>query len=86
MRAREWYGWHFPEMGRVIPDNILYAKTVKTMGIRTNATKTDFSAFLEEEMVHELQEAAQISMGTEVCHFARDCFHNVALGECKGLT
>ena len=28
MRVREWYGWHFPEMTRVVGDNILYAKTV----------------------------------------------------------
>ena len=26
MRVREWYGWHFPEMGRIITDNIQYAK------------------------------------------------------------
>ena len=32
MRCREWYGWHFPEMGRIIQDNIAYAKTVKQMG------------------------------------------------------
>ena len=28
MRVREWYGWHFPEMGKVIQDNIKYAQTV----------------------------------------------------------
>ena len=26
MRVREWYGWHFPEMGKLITDNIQYAK------------------------------------------------------------
>ena len=26
MRVREWYGWHFPEMGKIIQDNITYAK------------------------------------------------------------
>ena len=26
MRVREWYGWHFPEMGKIIADNIQYAK------------------------------------------------------------
>lgn len=29
MRVREWYGWHFPESSKVIPDNILFARTVK---------------------------------------------------------
>ena len=32
MRCREWYGWHFPELGKIVTDNLAYAKTVKTMG------------------------------------------------------
>lgn len=32
MRCREWYGWHFPEMGKIVTDNLAYAKTVKAMG------------------------------------------------------
>lgn len=28
MRVREWYGWHFPEMTKIITDNIVYAKVV----------------------------------------------------------
>lgn len=43
MRVREWYGWHFPELAKIVQDNILYAKTVKLMGDRTNAAKLDFS-------------------------------------------
>jgi len=66
MRAREWYGWHFPELSRVIPENSLFAKTVKKMGVRTNALTTDFSAFLPEDMETEVKEVAQISMGTEI--------------------
>ena len=30
MRVREWYGWHFPEMTKIVSDNIQYAKTVCT--------------------------------------------------------
>ena len=26
MRVREWYGWHFPEMTKIVNDNIAYAK------------------------------------------------------------
>ncbi|KAK9288400.1 hypothetical protein L1049_016856 [Liquidambar formosana] len=66
MRVREWYGWHFPELAKIIQDNILYAKTVKLMGNRTNAVKLDFSEILPEEVETELKEAAVISMGTEV--------------------
>ncbi|KAL2507181.1 putative nucleolar protein 5-2 [Forsythia ovata] len=66
MRVREWYGWHFPELAKIVQDNIIYAKTVKLMGNRTNAAKLDFSEILPEEVETELKEASMISMGTEV--------------------
>jgi len=66
MRVREWYGWHFPEMSKVIPDNILYAKTVKKMGSRITIKEVEFSDFLPTEMESELKEVALYSMGTEV--------------------
>ena len=43
MRVREWYGWHFPELTKIVTDNIQYAKVVKMMGNRTNAVNLDFS-------------------------------------------
>ncbi|TYG87304.1 hypothetical protein ES288_A13G203800v1 [Gossypium darwinii] len=66
MRVREWYGWHFPELTKIIQDNIMYAKAVKLMGDRANAAKLDFSEVLPEEFETELKEAAVISMGTEI--------------------
>lgn len=30
---QEWYGWHFPELGKIIVDNVAYAKVVKEMGM-----------------------------------------------------
>ncbi|KAF8017912.1 hypothetical protein BT93_H2967 [Corymbia citriodora subsp. variegata] len=68
MRVREWYGWHFPELAKIIQDNILYAKTVKLMGDRTNASKLDFSGILPEEVEAELKAASEISMAPkELC-------------------
>jgi RNA processing factor Prp31 len=29
---QEWYGWHFPEMAKILSDNLAYAKVVKAMG------------------------------------------------------
>uniref|UniRef100_A0A0D6QWI3 Nop domain-containing protein n=1 Tax=Araucaria cunninghamii TaxID=56994 RepID=A0A0D6QWI3_ARACU len=66
MRVREWYGWHFPELAKIVQDNIQYAKVVKLMGNRTNAANLDFSEILPEEVEAELKEAAVISMGTEI--------------------
>jgi RNA processing factor Prp31 len=31
MRVREWYGWHFPEMTKIVADNIAYAKAVSNL-------------------------------------------------------
>ncbi|KNA12372.1 hypothetical protein SOVF_126570 [Spinacia oleracea] len=66
MRVREWYGWHFPELAKILQDNIVYAKTVKFMLNRVNAAKLDFSEIMPEEVETALKEASMISMGTEV--------------------
>jgi len=66
MRCREWYGWHFPEMGKIVTDNLAFVKTVQVMGIRTNAATTDLSEVLPEEVEEKVKEAAEISMGTEI--------------------
>lgn len=66
MRVKEWYGWHFPEMGKVLVDNLAYAKVVKLMGFRTNASTTDFSSILPEELESEIKRLAEVSMGTEI--------------------
>ena len=66
MRAKEWYGWHFPELAKLIVDNLAFAKTVKLMGIRTNASSIDFSDILPEDLEQALKIAAEVSMGTEI--------------------
>ncbi|KAA1466037.1 Nop domain-containing protein [Dentipellis sp. KUC8613] len=66
MRVKEWYGWHFPEMAKILTDNLAYAKVVKAMGFRTNANATDFSAILPEDLEATIKAAAEISMGTEI--------------------
>ncbi|KAF9523465.1 hypothetical protein CPB83DRAFT_862853 [Crepidotus variabilis] len=66
MRTKEWYGWHFPEMAKIITDNVAYAKVIRLMGFRTNASTTDFAAILPEDLEAVLKAAAEISMGTEI--------------------
>ena len=44
MRCRDWYGWHFLELGKIITDNLAFVKTVELMGIRENAKKTLYEA------------------------------------------
>lgn len=66
MRVREWFGWHFPEMGKIVTDNIMYAKSAQKMGIRSRASETDFSDILPEDVESDLKDAAEVSMGTEI--------------------
>lgn len=66
MRVREWYGWHFPELSKIITDNMAYARTIQKMGFRINCSTTDLSDILPEEVEAEVKEAAEISMGTEI--------------------
>ena len=66
MRAREWYGWHFPEINRIVPDNELYAKVIKLMGNKSNAQEVDFSQILDTETAQDIIDAAKISMGTDI--------------------
>ncbi|SPP81558.1 nucleolar protein 58 [Drosophila guanche] len=66
MRAREWYGWHFPELGKIITDNIAFVKTIKLVGTRDNMAAADLSDILPEDVEEKVKEAAEISMGTEI--------------------
>merc|ERR1719319_406306 len=66
MRCREWYGWHFPELSKIITDNLAFIRTVELMGTRDNAKHVDLSDILPEEVEEKVKEAAEISMGTEI--------------------
>jgi nucleolar protein 58 len=69
MRLKEWYSWHFPELAKIVTDNIVYAKAVQLIGMRTNVKNLTDEAMLEvlpEEIAEEVREAAEISMGTEI--------------------
>jgi len=66
MRVREWYGWHFPELTKVIPDPVTYCKVVQHMGTRDQALNSDLSEYVPEAMEEEIKELSQVSMGTEI--------------------
>jgi len=66
MRVKEWYGWHFPELARILSDNNSYARVVKLMGQRSNIHSVDLTDILEEQTVAIVTNAAGLSMGTDV--------------------
>ncbi|KAJ5692925.1 Nucleolar protein 58 [Penicillium macrosclerotiorum] len=66
MRVKEWYGWHFPELAKILNDNIAYSKLVLKMGMRSNWETADLSEVLPEEIEGAVKSAADRSMGTEI--------------------
>ena len=66
MRSKEWYGWHFPELSKIVTDNIAYIKTVLACEMRQNVVSTDLSEILPEDIEAQVKEMAEVSMGTEI--------------------
>ncbi|XHG05506.1 Nucleolar protein 58, variant 2 [Aspergillus wentii] len=66
MRVKEWYGWHFPELAKILNDNIAYARLVLKMGMRSNWETSDLAEILPEELEGVVKAAADRSMGTEI--------------------
>ena len=69
MRLKEWYSWHFPELAKIITDNVVYSQSVQLIGMRTNVknlSDEELQAVVPEEIADEVKQAAEISMGTEI--------------------
>ena len=85
MRLREWYGWHFPECGKIVAENVVYAKIVHKIGMRTNRD-VDLSEFVDSDTIKQIKDAAEISMGSEISeedeiNIRELCIQIIALSE-----
>ncbi|KAI5307976.1 snoRNP complex protein nop56 [Ascosphaera atra] len=71
MRVREWYGWHFPELVKVVSDNQKYAKLALTIRDKKTLTQDhlhDIAAIVEDDegVAQSIIDAAKHSMGQEI--------------------
>ncbi|KAJ9145289.1 Nucleolar protein 56 [Pleurostoma richardsiae] len=71
MRVREWYGWHFPELIRIVSDNVTYAKLVLTIGNKKTLTDDrlhEIAAVIDDdgEKAEDIIHAAKVSMGQDI--------------------
>ena len=69
MRIREWYGYHFPELIRLVPDNHQYARVAKFIGDKDSLNEDklpDLAAFLDDDttVAQNIFDAARGSMGS----------------------
>jgi nucleolar protein 58 len=68
-RVKEWYGWHFPELAKLVPNALLYVRVVKSISHRSNAPRVDLESIIQDEdVVKEIVTAAECSMGSDIEH------------------
>jgi len=71
MRVREWYGWHFPELIRIVSDNHTYAKLALAIGDKKSLTDEslhDIAAIVNDDadIAQAVIDAARVSMGQDI--------------------
>lgn len=70
MRLKEWFSWTFPELTRIVNDNIIFTKLVHMIEKKENVTddiKDEITAIvLDEEKATQIIEAAKTSMGQDM--------------------
>ncbi|TAQ87601.1 hypothetical protein B7494_g4055 [Chlorociboria aeruginascens] len=71
MRVREWYGWHFPELIRLVSDNHTYAKLALAIGNKKTLADDsvhDIAAIVNDDgdIAQSIIDAARVSMGQDI--------------------
>ncbi|KAF9465303.1 hypothetical protein BDZ94DRAFT_1254202 [Collybia nuda] len=71
MRIREWYGYHFPELVRLVPDNHQYARVAQYIGDKDTLDEEklpDLAAILDNDstVAQNILDAARGSMGSSL--------------------
>ncbi|KAH8818916.1 Nop-domain-containing protein [Flagelloscypha sp. PMI_526] len=69
MRVREWYGYHFPELVKLVPDNYQYARAAQFIGDKETLNEEkipDLTELLEDDetTARNVLDAARGSMGS----------------------
>jgi len=82
MRVREWYSWHFPELYKIVPDNVAYSRLVsvirsKSSLLPSNVAKPDpaeddaqrariADVVKDPQIARDVVDAARSSMGADI--------------------
>ncbi|XP_061687284.1 nucleolar protein 56 isoform X2 [Syngnathoides biaculeatus] len=70
MRVREWYGYHFPELVKIVPDNSLYCRLAQLIGNRKELTDESVESLEEVVMdnakAQAILDASRSSMGMDI--------------------
>ncbi|KAB5542447.1 hypothetical protein GE09DRAFT_242554 [Coniochaeta sp. 2T2.1] len=71
MRVREWYGWHFPELVKIVSDNATYAKMVLAIGNKKTLSDDRLDEIAnvldqDRDRAEAVINASKISMGQDI--------------------
>ncbi|MEE6511965.1 hypothetical protein FKM82_018866, partial [Ascaphus truei] len=70
MRVREWYGYHFPELIKIVPENYTYCRMAKYIGNRKELSEDKLEDMEEIVMdsakAQAVLEASRSSMGMDI--------------------
>uniref|UniRef100_H3CZA5 Nucleolar protein 56 n=1 Tax=Tetraodon nigroviridis TaxID=99883 RepID=H3CZA5_TETNG len=70
MRVREWYGYHFPELIKIVSDNSVYCRLARLIGNRKELTEESLQSLEEVVMdgakARTILDAARSSMGMDI--------------------
>jgi len=90
MRVREWYAWHFPELAKIVTDNVAYAKVARVVRVRDTYDKEREqelnAACGSEEIAEEILKALKVSMGQDIVEMDMQNIDHFALEVIKLAT
>ncbi|KAM4613920.1 nucleolar protein 56 [Polymixia lowei] len=70
MRVREWYGYHFPELIKVVPENSTYCRLAQLIGNRKELSEESLESLEEVVMdsakAQAILDASRSSMGMDI--------------------
>ncbi|KAJ2718624.1 Nucleolar protein 56 [Coemansia sp. Benny D115] len=70
MRVREWYGWHFPELAKIVADQYKYARLARAIKNKGTLGEDSIDMLTEitedEDLSRQILDAARASMGTDI--------------------
>jgi nucleolar protein 56 len=83
MRIKEWYSWHFPEMGRIVKDNEQFTKIAYLIKDKKDIQESHIPGIEEivgdPEIAKSVYKAAKSSTGYDISQFDIKCIENFAV-------
>ncbi|XP_077581770.1 nucleolar protein 56 [Stigmatopora nigra] len=70
MRVREWYGYHFPELVKIVSDNAMYCRLAQLIGNRKDLTDESVESLevvvMDNAKAQAILDASRSSMGMDI--------------------